>query len=142
MSTRECAIHKLVADVCLVAEGHVLLVRYKETSKYDSQTGWFLPDDYLKYGEHPDDAAVRILQEQVGQIDAIPTLSHIESFDSKSWHIIFHYQTNLERMSPVKAQGNVKDAKWFSLKDLPPQEDVSHHGWGLDVIERVLASKS
>src|SRR5205085_221376 len=57
---------KLVADVAVVAEGEVLLVRYANTAKYDGQTGWFLPDDFLAHLEHPDDAARRIVREQTG----------------------------------------------------------------------------
>jgi hypothetical protein len=32
-----CGMHKLVADVCVTAEGTVLLVRYKDVSKYDGE---------------------------------------------------------------------------------------------------------
>lgn len=38
----DCTVHKLVADIALVAEDGVLLVRYRDTSGYDGQAGWFL----------------------------------------------------------------------------------------------------
>jgi len=38
---------KLVADVALVGGDQVLFVRYRDTSRYDGEGGWFLPDDYL-----------------------------------------------------------------------------------------------
>jgi hypothetical protein len=34
-----CRVHKLVADVCLTAEGRVLMVRYQDTSGYDGEEG-------------------------------------------------------------------------------------------------------
>jgi hypothetical protein len=34
-------IHKMVADVAVLARSSVLLVRYGDTSKYDRQVGWF-----------------------------------------------------------------------------------------------------
>lgn len=66
MAEKSCGLHKLVADVALLAEGHVLMVRYRDTSKYDNQSGWFLPDDFLAHLEHPDDAAKRIVRIRQG----------------------------------------------------------------------------
>jgi len=40
-----CDQHSLIADVALLAEGEVLLVRYKDVNKYDHQKGWFLPTE-------------------------------------------------------------------------------------------------
>ena len=59
MNDKDCKIHKLVADVLVLAEGKTLLVRYNDLRKYDGQKGWFLPDDYLAFSEHPSDAARR-----------------------------------------------------------------------------------
>jgi len=53
----DCTVHKLVADVAVLADRQVLLVRYQDTRNYDGQRGWFLPDDYLMFVEHPDEAA-------------------------------------------------------------------------------------
>src|SRR5439155_603670 len=55
----DCTVHKLVADVAVLADRQVLLVRYQDTRNYDGQRGWFLPDDYLMFVEHPDGAAVQ-----------------------------------------------------------------------------------
>jgi hypothetical protein len=51
MERQSCRVHKLVADVCLIRDGEVMLVRYLNTSGYDGEPGWFLPDDLR--GEHP-----------------------------------------------------------------------------------------
>ena len=52
---------KIIADVTLLQEGKVLMVKYSDKNKYDHQSGWFLPDDLVSHGEHPEDAASRIL---------------------------------------------------------------------------------
>src|SRR3989442_15944209 len=76
----ECTVHKLVTDIAVLADRQVLLVRYKDTRSYDGQQGGFLPDDYLMFVEHPDEAAARILREQGGVAAPRITLDHIESF--------------------------------------------------------------
>ncbi len=88
---------KLVADVAVFAEGDVLLVKYKDSNKYDHQKGWFLPDDLLKEFEHPDEAAKRILHEQLKIRDVEVSLHSIESFkgNDSSWHMAFHFMLEI-----------------------------------------------
>jgi ADP-ribose pyrophosphatase YjhB (NUDIX family) len=129
---------KLVADVALVAEGHVLLVRYEDVSGYDGQRGWFLPDDYLVRLEHPDDAARRIARDQAGIELAEPGLAEIESFGDGNWHLIFHYLAELDAKPEVRAGDNVKDAKWFALDALPDANELAHHGWAREVLDRII----
>ena len=127
--------HKLVADVALVAEDQVLLVKYRDTRKYDGQTGWFLPDDYLRRLEHPGEAAKRIVKEQTGLEASNLSLSFIESFEGNgAWHLIFHYRSETARAAPVAPVGNVGAAQWFPVDRLPPREDLAHGGWAADVL--------
>lgn len=135
-----CGVHKLVADVAAVSGGKVVLVRYRDASKYDNQKGWFLPDDYLEHGEHPAEAARRILREQTGIAFKVPALTHIESFGNGAWHLIFHHKAELPKASRVRAGANVAEAKWFPLDALPPRKKVSHGGWAIDVLEKILGS--
>jgi ADP-ribose pyrophosphatase YjhB (NUDIX family) len=128
---------KLVADVALAAADRVVLVRYEDTSKYDDESGWFLPDDYLAHGEHPDDAGRRIVREQLS-LDADVRLAEIESFADGAWHLIFHYVGALGEARPLARGDNVAAAEWFPLDALPRAEDVAHHGWALEVLGRVL----
>jgi len=141
MDSQACTVHRLISDVCLVAEGQVLLVRYHDVSKYDGQTGWFLPDDYLTHLEHPDEAAVRIVRQQVGVVAPPVALSHIESFGNGVWHIVFHYRLELPAARPVPVLGNVKAVQWFPLGGLPEPEQVGHHGWALHTIRKVLSGE-
>lgn len=107
----ECNVHKLVADVTLLAENSVLMVKYRDTAKYDEQSGWFLPDDYISHLERPEDAAKRILQEQAG-LDAVGvTLDHLESFSNGAWHLVFHFKAELGSRPEVKAGDNIAEIR-------------------------------
>jgi ADP-ribose pyrophosphatase YjhB (NUDIX family) len=131
---------KLVADVAVVAHGLVLLVRYEDVSRYDGQRGWFLPDDYLGNGEHPDATARRILREQAG-LQLEPTLAEIESLANGAWHLIFHYRAAGTVPDPVQAGPNVAAAEWFMLDALPPDAEQAHQGWARDVLSRLFPDK-
>jgi uncharacterized membrane protein/ADP-ribose pyrophosphatase YjhB (NUDIX family) len=133
----------LIADVCVLADHQVLMLRYTNTNSHDGQSGWFLPDDLLNDLEHPDKAAARILQEQTSIHDASPVLHHIESFRGMdgSWHLAFHYKLELEDVAEGNNNGGIAEARWFNIAELPPREEVAHHGWGLGTI-RKIASKS
>ena len=141
MGARECTVHKLVTDVAALTAGKVLLVRYKDVAKYDNQKGWFLPDDYLNFDEHPGDAAKRILVEQAGISADGPELGLIESFSggpSGAWHLVFHYKVELVRPPRIRPGANVAAAKWFPIDGLPPREEISHGGWAADVLQGIL----
>ena len=137
--SRACVNCKLVADVALVGGDEVLLVRYRDTSRYDGEAGWFLPDDYLLRLEHPDDAARRILREQAGLASADVRLAEIESFNGEAWHLVFHYVAGLPEPVGVQASGNIAAAEWFPFDSLPDAAELAHHGWARDVLGRVLA---
>jgi len=132
----ECRTHTLVADVALVAEGQVLLVRYRDMAKYDNESGWFLPDDELTYLEHPERAGTRILNEQLGLPGLKPRLDHIESFkgNSDAWHMSFHNKLDLDRMPRLRAANALAEAQWFERRKLPVRKEVAHHGWALHVL--------
>ncbi len=138
MNATDCKIHRLVADVALMAEGKVLLVKYKDVSKYDNQRGWFLPDDYLNHLESPDDAAMRILKEQVNLSVPKVRLNHVESLGDDIWHLVFHYKAAMEKIPNVMPSQNVQAVEWFALDKLPERSEVAHHGWALDVLDDIL----
>jgi ADP-ribose pyrophosphatase YjhB (NUDIX family) len=129
----DCKVHRLVADVAVIAGGRVLLVRYRDTARYDGQRGWFLPDDFLAYAEHPTDAARRILVEQVG-VMADPFLARVESFGNGAWHLVFHHVARLDDEAELSPGPNTLAAEWFGLNALPQASEVAHHGWALDVL--------
>ena len=127
---------KLVADVALFSGERVLLVKYKDTHKYDQQAGWFLPDDYLRRLEHPEDAALRILRDQVGLETVRVDLRFIESFEgNQAWHLVFHFAAMLPDGSSPTPGSNTAAIEWFSTDHLPDRADVAHEGWALDVLD-------
>src|SRR2546426_2588860 len=136
-----CTVHRLVADVALIADGHVAMVRYQNADRYDGQTGWFLPDDFLMHEEHPDRAASRILKEQLSAILRGPRLGFVESFGNGGWHLIFHYRVDVPRRPAIKAGKNVAALEWFDLRKLPPVADIAHHGWARSTIARLLKGR-
>lgn len=130
---------KLVADVAPVAAGKVAMTRYRDTRNYDGQRGWFLPDDYLEHGEHPDAAAERIVREQLGWSNRVPRLAQVESFGGEDgpWHLVFHYLLELPEPLPIAAGDNVAEAAWFDLDALPDREEIAHRGCA-DTLEAIL----
>jgi len=140
----ECRTHTLVADVALFAEGHVLLVRYRDMAKYDNESGWFLPDDELEYLEHPERAGTRIMKEQLGLLAPKPRLDHIESFkgNSGAWHMSFHNKVDLDQMPPLKPSNALAETEWFELRKLPVRNEVAHHGWALHVLETIAKGQT
>jgi len=138
----ECAVHRLVADVAIRSGEQVLLVKYKDVSRYDGQRGWFLPDDFLRHMEHPDDAAKRIIRDQLGMTLADLRLSHVESFGNGAWHLIFHYRADLTSSPKLQAGPNVAAFEWFPRSRLPDRATVAHHGWAMDVLDAMDAPRA
>ena len=125
-----------MADVALFRGDSVLLVKYNDVSRYDGQTGWFLPDDYLRRLEHPEDAGLRILREQVSVHLRSLDIGFIESFESsQAWHLIFHLIGRLGEGVEPRAVGNTGAAQWFERSALPPRSEVAHDGWAIDILE-------
>jgi ADP-ribose pyrophosphatase YjhB (NUDIX family) len=136
----DCRIHKLVVDVAPLAHDRVVMTRYRDTSKYDGQAGWFLPDDLLEHGEHPDDGATRVLRDQLGWAQTEPRLAQIESFGGGkgAWHLVFHYLFELPEPRPIASGENVAAAEWFDLHTLPKRAEIAHHGWCADTLQAIL----
>ena len=131
---------KLVADVALIHKDKVLLCKYKDTNKYDHQKGWFLPDDLVKFDEHPSDAARRILTEQMSYITANLELGFIESFvgNDGSWHLIFHYAQRVDALPEIMPTGEISEYKWFEKYALPDDSEIAHRGWARFTVEKLL----
>jgi ADP-ribose pyrophosphatase YjhB (NUDIX family) len=71
--------------------------------KYVSSNKWILPASHLKYGEKPEDAAKRVLNEQVGVSNAKLSLLQVQSHlsqdpndpESAHWDMCFVYAGQL-----------------------------------------------
>ena len=83
--------------------------------QYASSGKWLLPASHLKYGEKPDDAARRVLTEQIGINDTKLAFSQVQSHlsqdpndtESAHWDICFIYGGQLR----VK---QLSKPEWFS----------------------------
>ncbi|MEX2144472.1 MAG: NUDIX domain-containing protein [Anaerolineales bacterium] len=139
MKPVEGNVYTLIADVALIQGRSVLLVKYKDSSAYDGQTGWFLPDASIKYLEHPDRAAARLLKQQLGLIVQAPELDHIESFrgNDGSWHLAFHYKVEMEQPPKVEPGEAIAFQQWFPLEQLPSKDQVAHHGWANSILNKM-----
>ncbi|MBS1517094.1 MAG: NUDIX hydrolase [Bacteroidetes bacterium] len=136
MKSADNEVVKLIADVTVFHRDKVLLLKYSDTNKYDHQDGWFLPDDLVPFGMHPEDKAAEIMSEQLGIKGVAPKIDHIESFTGNdgSWHLVFHFRYISAKIPELKPSQDIKTVKWFSLKELPPKKEVAHHGWALYTI--------
>ena len=130
-----CTEHTLVVHVAVLHHSSALLVKYADTSQYDNQPGWFLPNDGLRHVEHPEVGAKRVLKTQVGIENAALKLVDVESFigDAKTWHLSFDYLSFPTSMNVVRGEG-VAEAKWFEIDKLPGLEEFAHRGWGRAVL--------
>lgn len=137
---------KLVCDVTLIHKNQTLLVRYNDVNEYDHQKGWFIPDDYIKEFENPDDAAKRILKEQLNYTPQNPEdlkFCFFESFKGgdRSWHLVTHYAVKLNEMPEIHASKNIAEIKWFDVNNLPPDNEIAHHGWARYTLQSIFNIK-
>ena len=135
-----CDDHTLVSHIAVIHNASALLVKY--SWGHDEQAGWFLPNDGLNHGEHPNEGAKRILKEHLGIENLNPKLAQIESFfgNDKSWHLIFDYVAYLSSMKMTKG-GEVTEAAWFEFDKLPPASEFAHNGWGRAVLLKLAKTK-
>lgn len=131
---------KHVADVAVFSGNKTLLIKYKDGNKYDHQLGWFIPDDLMMHGEHPEDAAARILKEQLGIENAECRLGFIESFtgNDKSWHLVFHYYIMTGDDIRLNPSGELAEYRWFETKSLPEKNEIAHHGWAVYTLNELI----
>ncbi len=95
-------------------------------SKYVSSNKWVLPASHLEYGEKPDDAAMRVLSQEVGVREGKLTFRQAQSHLSQSpndpeeahWDICFVYEGRLK--------DKVERPEWFSeLRFVEPSQLTS-----------------
>jgi len=94
--------------------------------QYVASNKWIIPASHLKYGEKPDDAAMRVLNEQLGAGKGKLTFRQVQSHlaedpndpEAAHWDICFVYEGRLKDM--------IEPPEWFSeLRFVKPQELTS-----------------
>lgn len=130
-NAKRCDVHALVADVVVLSDSSVLLIRPAHPPA--GRPGWRLPGDALRHGEHPEKCAARILTEQLGlQVGALE-LAEIESVPGEMWHLFFHYKCEADRAPAAAAE--IAEVRFFQLEHLP---QTAHGTWERDVVHRVI----
>lgn len=119
--------------------------------KYAASNKWILPASHLTYGEKPEDAAMRVLTEQVGANRTTLSLLQVQSHLSQSptdpeaahWDICFVYEGQMAE--------RIRKPEWFSelefMKTQRLKADDFTRGHGdvlleLGMIDQELASPS
>jgi ADP-ribose pyrophosphatase YjhB (NUDIX family) len=91
--------------------------------KYVSSNKWVIPASHLKYGEKPEEAAMRVLVEQVGskggKLKLLQVQSHLSQDpndpDAAHWDICFVFGGTLK--------GKIQRPEWFSeIEFIKPKE--------------------
>ncbi len=131
MEARDCGVHSLAADVVVLADSAVLLVR--PAAPPDGAAGWRLVGDRMRFGEAPQAAARRALREQVGLDPDELVLVEVESQVAEVWRLVFHFRCETDR--PPSLGPEISEARFFQVEHLPP---LARGAWERDVIFRVL----
>ena len=127
---------KLVTYLMLKNGKKVFLVQYRE-SPNPKREGWWIPAPELKYGEHPEDCAKRIVT-SLGIVDAKLAFQGVDSFVTKDWHVMFYY-TATTSDTPQPAQ-EYENGQWFDLDQLPEAKAFAHGGWERDLVIKLAQS--
>lgn len=104
---------------------------------------WLLPASHLKYGEHPDDAAKRILKEQLGAEAQNIEYRGLWSFAVLHWDLCFVYDVKLRNEPKVidEAEASRYPSDYFyssqlfsNLEYLQPEKVKNEIGRGHDEV--------
>jgi len=102
--------------------------------KYASSNKWVLPASHLEYGEKPDDAAMRVLTQEVGVGHGKLTFREVQSHLSKDpkdpeaahWDICFVYEGTLK--DKVEQPDWFSDLRFLNPKKLSSEDFTRGHG--------------
>lgn len=108
---------RVVTEGVIVESGKVLLVK---GSRGFNKGRWTLPGGFVGYGESPETAVVREVQEEVGVPSKVLQLLDIESFIGKEsdfhWHMCFYELALLSHdFSPPPDE--IEAVQWFPIED-------------------------
>jgi 8-oxo-dGTP diphosphatase len=115
--------HPAVAVDCVIFgyDGNDIKVLLIQRGNYPYKTSWAFPGGFMNINETAEQAALRELKEETGLKDVIVrqlyTYTDIDRDPRERVISIAHYA--LARISEVKAGDDAKEAKWFSLSEIP-----------------------
>jgi ADP-ribose pyrophosphatase YjhB (NUDIX family) len=92
---------------------------------------WVLPAVIINVGEHPDDAARRVMQNQLGAMGEEPRLVQVQSHVGNHWDLCFIYQCGLPKsLNPPQI---FTDRRFIEVSNLPTDAATDH----VDVIQQL-----
>lgn len=115
--------HPAVAVDCVIFgyDGNNIKVLLIQRRNYPYKTSWALPGGFINMDETAEEAARRELEEETGLKDVLIrqlyTYTDIDRDPRERVISIAHYA--LARISEVKAGDDAKNARWFSLNEIP-----------------------
>jgi hypothetical protein len=140
---------KVIVNLALFSEGRTCFVKYADMP--DHQKGWFVPHMQIQLGDDPLVACDKILREQLGiRLNVQPLVKDIQSFTGNdgSWHFSFDYRADLPEAfltnvtAATATSVKVQELKWFPLGELPAPAEVAHHGWGIDIVNKLSTASA
>jgi len=140
--------------VLLIKKGSVLVGKVKNPELwYDEfplnrvkpetwMSRWRLPATHLKFDEHPDDAARRVLEKQLGLRSYNLSLLEIQSHTGEStiypgethWDICFVYKA--ETSEEARPTEYFSELIYMEIDKIGPDDLGSGHGWVIESLKR------
>lgn len=105
----------------------ILIAQRKKDSKLEPSR-WEFPGGKIEFGEHPEEALVREINEELGikiQVKKLHTvLSHVYDFRGKKLHVILLVFLT-DYVSGEVRNLDVQDSRWVTKKEMKEFEFVS-----------------
>jgi len=110
---------RVVAEGVIIDKGKILLVRAKRGYLKEQ---WNLPGGFVGYGESPEEAVRREVEEEIGARCATGRLLGVESFLGESsyshWLMFFYEMRLLEQVEEFHpAADEIAEVRWFPLRE-------------------------
>jgi ADP-ribose pyrophosphatase YjhB (NUDIX family) len=123
----------------MVEAGRVLLVRRAWEPRAGS---WCLPAGFMEAGEHPEQSAVRELQEETGVIAQLTGLFGVYAgFDDPRVRAVLILYTGIATGGDQRAGDDAVELGWFPLDELPDDLAFASHRQALtELCARSLAA--
>ena len=115
--------HPAVAADCVVFgyDGNNIKLLLIQRGNYPYKLSWAFPGGFMNLNETAEQAAKRELEEETGlknvNVRQFYTSTNVDRDPRERVISIVHYA--LVKISEVKAADDAKDAKWFSLNEIP-----------------------
>jgi ADP-ribose pyrophosphatase YjhB (NUDIX family) len=125
------------AGVLLVENGRVLLVK----RRWEPRAGdWCLPAGFMEAGEHPEQTAMRELQEETGVIAQLTGLFGVYAgFDDPRVRAVLILYTGIVTGGEARAGDDASELAWFPLDALPADLAFASHRQALAEFRERLA---